>query len=300
MNTFARPALRRPRAARSATILLAAAATVLTSLVCLWSAAPAGAIVEKVGSTEVGLQPPELAVLHSGPFVVVAEEEEKTGEHFETLFFDKNPETFANPAGHPVLHGSNVYVVYWDPTNHYHNDWKALIDGFLENVNTEENSGANVFAVDEQYTDTSNEPAYNRLNYRGSYTDTTPYPTAGCTDPNPLKEWPFFHTKPITCLTNAQVKAQLETFITQHSLPKGMSTVYYILTPPGVGVCLDAGGETGHCSDFGKSEESYEDSFCSYHGDINPGGTETGDANTILYGVIPWIAGGWGDGQLAP
>ena len=290
VNTFARPALRRPRAARSITTLLVAAATSLTVLVSLWSAAPAGAIVEKVSGTEVGLQPPQVGILQDGPFY---ENVEKGVE------FNKLPETFENPTGNPVLHGSSVYLVYWDPSNRYHNDWKALIDHFLENVNQAENSGGDVFAVDEQYTDTSNQPAYNRLDYRGSATDTTPYPSAGCTDPHPLKTDKFSKIGPLTCLTAAQIKTHLETYIAANKLPKGMSTVYYVLTPPGVAVCLDSGGKSGHCSDFENTEESYEDSFCSYHADINPGGKESGDANTILYGVLPWTAGGWGDGQLA-
>ena len=278
MNTFARPALRR---------MLIAAATALTCVVSLWSAAPAGAIVEKVGATEVGLQPRVLGEIQDGPF--------------GSSGFTELPETFENPVGNPVVHGSNVYFVYWDPTFHYHNDWKELIDKFGENVNEAQNSGSDVFAMDEQYTDTTNVPAYNRVTYRGSYTDTTPYPTSGnCTDPQPLKKYEYFKTGPISCLTGAQIKEELGSFIEQHKLPKGMSTIYYVLTPPGVGVCLDNGGKKGHCSDFeNANEESYEDSFCSYHGDINPGGKTTGDENTVLYGVVPWTAGGVGDGQLA-
>ena len=52
------------------------------------------------------------------------------------------------------------------------------------------------------------------------------------------------------CLTDEQIKAQLETFIAQHGLRKGMGTIFYLLTPPGVTVCLGAGGATGRCSDF--------------------------------------------------
>jgi uncharacterized membrane protein YgcG len=116
------------------------------------------------------------------------------------------------------------------------------------------------------------------------------------------------------------VRAQLSEFIAQHALPKGMGTVYYLLTPPGVAVCLDKGGvETGQCSDFAgtfqeleeeederrKDEEeeltfvpseqyeSYKRSFCSYHSAIGEG------AETILFGMIPWTAGGAGDPHLA-
>ncbi len=262
-------------------------------LVSIWSAAPASAIVEKVGSTSVGLQPRVLGTIQAGPFL----REENEGSTYDML-----PETFENPLGNPVLHGSNVFLIYWDPTYHYHDDWKELIDGFMENVNREQNTYSDVFAMDEQYSDRSNEPAYNRITYRGSATDTAPYPTAGCVDPDPLTSYPYFKTEAITCLTDAQVKAQLTSYIEENKLPKGMNTVYYVLTPPGVAVCLDGGTETGHCSSYGKGAkktESYDNSFCSYHGDINPGGLESGDASTVLYGVIPWTAGGVADGQLA-
>ncbi len=223
------------------------------------------------------------------------------------------PETFHNKESGPVLHGSNVYAVYWDPDDYYHGDWQNLIDGFLHDVNSESGSLSNVFAVDSQYTDKSNVPALNSVRFLGAYVDDDPYPsddppTAGCTDPRPLEDRPADKIKPITCVTDAQISEELEKYVTEQQLPKGMSTIYYILTPPGVAVCLDEGGPTGHCSDFEATEHeeetgkikttSYENSFCSYHGAINPDHAADGDENTILYGMIPWSAGGLGDGQL--
>lgn len=276
-------------------------------------AAPAGAVVTKVGSVTVGLQPNDESFLLDGPF--------KRNELNEA---EEEPEpfTFANAAGNPVVHGSNVYAIYWDPTDRYHGDWQEIIDGFLHNAAGEANSLRNLFAVDEQYTDQTNVPAYNRISFRGAYTDTTAYPIAlQCSDPHPLHEYARYQTKAIACLTDTQMQTELQSFITSHSLPRGMNTIYYLLTPPGVTVCLDAGGASGHCSDFAQSSEeeelhlseaasapglfhvfegeSYEHGFCSYHSDINPDLTTTGDANTVLYGVIPWTAGGLGDGQLA-
>ncbi len=295
MTTFARPALPRPRSGRNATkLLIGLLAAALTCLAYATLAPPAHAIVETVESETVGVQPRVVGTLRDAPFEAVVNE--KTEE--ESVFFNAQPETFEDAGGNPVLHGSNVYVDYWDPTFHYHGDWKTLIDSFLENVNREENSGADVFAVDEQYTDKSNEPSYNRLTYKGSYSDTTPYPSEGCEDPRPLASDAFFKTGPITCLTDVQIREHLKFFIEQHHLPRGMNTIYYILTPPGVAVCLDNGGPKGHCSSFAETEESKKNSFCSYHADINPSGLESGEASTILYGVIPWSAGLWGDGQF--
>ncbi|HTQ67333.1 MAG TPA: PKD domain-containing protein [Solirubrobacteraceae bacterium] len=291
MNTLARPALTRPRAARTATrLLLASATAMLACFALVLLPATAGAVVETVEANTVGVTPPVVGTIEDGPFLRI----ENKATNFDPL-----PETFEDPGGNPVVHASNVYLIYWDPTAHYHNDWKANIDGFLENTNESENAFNDVFATDTQYTDRTGEPAYNRLTYRGSYTDTGPYPPAECTDPHPLKTQKFSKVKAITCLTDEQIRNHLAYFIKQWSLPSGMNSIYYVLTPPGVAVCLDKGGEKGHCSTFEETAESYENSFCSYHGDVNPGGLETGGAETILYGVIPWTAGGYGDGQLA-
>jgi PKD domain-containing protein len=287
--------------------LLAACLGALVSLALI--AAPAVAVVTTVGSAKVGLQPANEESLLFG-----ALKENALNELEE----EPQPTTFANASGNPVVHGSNVYAVYWDPTSHYHGDWRGIIDGFLHGVAHEPNALGNVFAVDAQYTDLSNVPAYNRVSFRGAYTDTTAYPISLCSDSHPLQVYNPHQIKPLACLTDAQLQTELQAFITANGLPRGMNTIYYLLTPPGVTVCLDAGGAKGHCSDFFHAEpaegatvgeieaeeelesESYKHSFCSYHSDINLGGLETGDANTLLYAVVPWTAGGIGDGQLAP
>jgi hypothetical protein len=228
-------------------------------------AAPAGAFVTEIGATKVGLQK------HNGTTLLEAGEE---------------PANFANPSGSPVLHSNNTYAIYWDPTDHYHGDWQHLVNTFFENLGTASGSLASVFAVDTQYTDKTNLPAAYRSAFLGAYTDTSAYPGAGCTDPQPLEVGDA-----ITCLTDQQVREQLEAFVSANGLQKGMGTIFYLLTPPGVTVCVDAGGAASHCS----SNSASASSFCSYHSNI--GG---GDANTILYAVVPWTAGGLGDNHLRP
>jgi hypothetical protein len=205
-------------------------------------------------------------------------------------------EGFANPEGHAVVPSSNVYAIYWDPSGYeYHGDWQHVIDRFLHDVGAESGSLSNVFAVDTQYLDKTDHRAPYSFTFRGAYTDTDPYPTpAGCKDPAPLPG-----TEAITCLTDGQIQAELKSFIEQHALQTGMNAVFYMLTPPGVTVCLDGGGPMGHCSDYEASAESYEDSFCSYHNYINPTNAPEGDGSTILYAVVPWIAGALGDPDLA-
>jgi hypothetical protein len=297
------------------------AALVLTALLMtalLFADAPAGAFVTAVGSTKAGLQP--RSTLLGGTPLNIKE-------------FPEEPEKFANGEGNPIVDASKIYAIYWDPIkDNYHGDWQSVIDTFLQKMGAASNSLSNVFAVDAQYTDAANQHALYKSTFQGAYSDTDSYPESACEDPHPLETVDLIgpeeegkHTP--VCLTDQQIQKELEAFITQHSLQKGMGTIFYLMTPPGVTVCLDAGGSTGHCSDYiGSIEEievdekaratvenekpakiyaepegykSYKHSFCSYHSDINSG-NPTGGENTILYGVIPWTAGGLGDGHLFP
>ena len=299
-------------------MLALTAATALWSVASLAITAPASAMVSKVptgvGSEEVavGLQPRSTLLLES-----------------PIAGHPLDPYEFANSSGNPVVAANKTYAIYWDPTDHYHGDWQHVIDTFFQSMGAASGSFDSAFTVDTQYTDKANQHALFKSTFQGAYTDTNPYPTSDCEDPNPLEPVDLIgpedkgeHTP--VCLTDKQIQVELELFIGQHSLPKGMGTVFYLLTPPGVAVCLDGGGINGHCSDFAGSvsemeadedarkmaEESkktypesanyksYKDSFCSYHSDISPTNPTSGDDNTILYGVIPWTAGGLGDYDL--
>jgi hypothetical protein len=248
-------------------------------------AAPAAAVVSTVEGLKVGLQSRDLASTNDGATVG----------------------SFRDEGDGPVLPANRTYAIYWDPTDSYHGNWQESINKFFHALGSGSGYLNSVFAVDTQYSDPANQHALYQSTFKGAYTDTNHYPTSGnCTDPSPLHAG-----RAITCLTSKQVQEQLEVFIAQHGLPKGMEHIYYLLTPPGVTVCLEA----GHCSDYPGTpqeieldEEShveptaykiYKNSFCSYHSVINPDNAPDGDASTVLYGVIPWVAGGLGDFHLA-
>src|SRR4029077_20952929 len=132
------------------TLTLGAVCSFATALVTLALAPGASAFVTEVGGTSVGLQPRNQSTLFDG---TLAENE------LNEWFYNPSPESFDNPNGNPVLHGTNVYAIYWDPTAHYHNDWKALIDEFFQNAGIASGSLGTVFSVNEQYTDKTNVPA---------------------------------------------------------------------------------------------------------------------------------------------
>lgn len=203
---------------------------------------------------------------------------------------------FSSPEGRPVVSAAKVYAIYWDPEDVYHGNWQQLINGFFFNMSEASGALGDVFAVDTQYADAEGQHATSHTTFAGAYTDTDPYPTlAGCEDPAPLT------VGKIACLSGEQVEAELKTFIADNALPKGMDAIYYLLTPPGVTDCLLGSSGKKDCSDYVEGNaESYDDSFCSYHAAINPGGNPDGSAETILYAAIPWTAGGLGDYHLEP
>jgi hypothetical protein len=127
-------------------------------------ACPAGARVIEVGGAKFGVQ------RHSAPARLFENEEDR-------------PETFANIGGAPVLHQSSTYAIFWDPDYRYLDPWTEVIDHFFQNVSSASGDLESVFAVDTQYTDKTNKPAYYRSAFRGSYPDKTPYPSPGCKDP---------------------------------------------------------------------------------------------------------------------
>lgn len=266
----------------------------LTSLTALAGATPAAAQVQIVGSQQFGLQPRDTALHEAGL------DETRAGKLGGKPVESEGTFQFANPAGRPVVSTAKVYAIYWDPQDAYHGNWQHLINGFFSSMAGASGALGDPFAVDTQYTDNAGAHASAHVAFAGSYTDTDPYPLpAGCPDPAALV------TGSITCLSGEQIETELTSFIAAHTLPHGMSTIYYLLTPPGVTDCL-ATAEVGKydCSDYaGTAEaknESYEHSFCSYHAAINPGGSPEGSAETVLYAAIPWTAGGLGDYHVSP
>jgi hypothetical protein len=266
VSLFARPLPKRPDR-RSQVVGRSLLALLIATVAAFVLAAPAGAVVTAVpAGPTVGLQPRNGTSRLSGT---------PTGE-------------FQNVGGHAVVHGSEVFVVYWDPGDVNNEAWQRIIDKFNQSVGAESGSLSTIFTLLEQYGDNSGAIPRYHVVFRGAYTDTNKYPAvAGCTNPG----LPALGA--ISCLTDAQVREQLQTFIGQHSLPKGMHSIFLMVTPPGVTVCADAAAT--HCSDYEGTplEESYAHSFCSYHAAINPGGLPMGDGNTILYAVLPWIASGF-------
>jgi hypothetical protein len=253
------------RGARQSRLSAFAAALTLTlaALTMLLGAISAGAVVTPIGTPQFGVEPHSVTPLSGEP---------------------KLPLTYHSG---PVMHSNATYAIYWDPTQNpsgrYDGDWKALMDEYFQAVGQASGTLGNVYAVTSQYTDSGAGRAAYSSTFRGYATDATPYPPSGCADPAPEPER-------FVCLTDTQLQAELSGFVSANHLQTGLGTIFFLLTPPGVTVCTDAGGAlAGHCSDSSPSSTpSYERSFCSYHSYIPP------QSSPIVYAVLPWTAGNTG------
>lgn len=231
--------------------------------------------------------------------------------------FSGLPQSPLQYGGGPVMHSTSIYAIYWDPAklrggeagriDKYHGEWVELIDQFFEGIAAESDGTTSVFALTPQYTEAGGARASYSTIFRGSKIDTGTYPANGCTDPDHALNENF------ACLTDEQLRAELRSYIAANKLPAGGGTIFYLLTPPGLTVCLDGGGIAGHCSDSSRAnpwqaflktpsgeeeeeKESYEHSFCSYHS-----ATSTSGGEPLQYATIPWVAGTYGGGpELLP
>jgi PKD repeat protein len=170
--------------------------------------------------------------------------------------------------GGAVLHGTRPYLVFWDPTaTGIDGATRGLLEQYLAGVAADSARGGNVFGVTRQYSDATGFAASSESWAAGqAIADTQPYPkiSANCSRTPPLTT---------TCLTDAQIQAELERLIAAGGLPGTAgpgAPVYFVLTPANVNVCM-----TG--------SECADNYFCAYHTNVHVNG------NDLVYAAVPLL-----------
>jgi hypothetical protein len=159
----------------------------------------------------------------------------------------------------PVMRTNVTYTFYWDPSASISSSYEGLVDQFLADVAAADGQTSNVYATDTQYYDGTGKIGYGST-WGGRLVDTNPFPKSGCSDPYTT-----------TCLTDAQIQTELNSYLSGLGLPRGLGTVYFVLTPKGVGSCY-SGSECAF---------TY---YCAYHSSFGSG------SSTTLYANMPYAA----------
>lgn len=155
-----------------------------------------------------------------------------------------------------------TYAIYWIPPGYSVSaSYQSLIDGFFQNVAAASGHTDNVYSVLTQYGDSTGPGDY-ASSFGGSFVDTDPFPTSGCTD-GPL---------PI-CLTDAQLQAEIAKVLAAKGWSAGLGREFFVFTPLQVGSCID--------SDSSTCAYSY---YCAYHSSFTSG------AGTVVYANEPYAA----------
>jgi hypothetical protein len=160
----------------------------------------------------------------------------------------------------PVMRTNTTYAIYWAPPGFsLPAGYQSTIDQFFTDVAADSGLTTNVYAIDNQYFDASGNITYSST-FGGSVLDTHPYPANGCAD---------FGLS--TCLSDAQLRAEIASVIDAEGWPEDGKTQYFLFTPEGVGSCFTSFG--GDCA---------YTTYCAYHGSFVDGGGE------IVYANQPW------------
>ncbi|MEA2144709.1 MAG: hypothetical protein QOG59_296, partial [Solirubrobacteraceae bacterium] len=189
--------------------------------------------------------------------------------------------------GGPVMHASAPYLIFWTPPGQsLPAGTPSLLTRYFTDVAADSGTGANIYGVGRQYFDASGIADYRQTFSAGqAITDTTVYPPNGCSTTSPTYR---------TCLTDAQLQAEIQHEITALHLPTDgaagseslpvTAPIYFIVLPTDVNVCASWG-----CA------SSSSNGFCAYHSWFN----DTTNHYSVLYATIPTLIVGPGQNPKA-
>jgi Phosphate-induced protein 1 conserved region len=167
-----------------------------------------------------------------------------------------------------VMRTNTTYAIYWFPSGSTCgaascDSYVSGVDRFFKDVAAASGSDSNVYSVDTQYSDTTGPIAYQSA-FGGAFVADAPFPaynpSTSCTQaPNAV------------CLTDQQVRTEIQNVITALGWPNGESSLFVLMVPSSVGECLDAA--SGQCVG------------CGNHGRFTGSNSQP-----VLYAFIPYSA----------
>jgi len=227
-------------------------AALLTAIAAVAGPSGASALIARLGSTAVGYRP--IPAAPSSP----AQNATASRPASEKTLVAVSPLEYH---GGPVMATNSNYALYWIPPtapglpSGYQNGIDRYFEDLAHASGGIQNTDSLLVQYGVQYTSA----------FAGALIDTNPYPANGCS------------AAPI-CLTDAQLRAELTRYVSEHQLASDLRHEYFMLTPPSVESCLEA---AGHSCSAGTKHSVY----CAYHGYIPVAG------GVLVYANIPYMNG---------
>ncbi len=165
-----------------------------------------------------------------------------------------------------------ITPIFWGASNAFPGNYKALIDRYINDIAVASGHTDNVYSVNTEYYERVN-GATRKIQYvfhnGGEKDDLNAFPGNGCAVDDGFTR----------CISDAQLRAQLNTFTSARGLPADRAHLYPVFLPPNVETAQ--GGQTSNGG------------FCGYHSAYQPTSTRL-----ILYGNEPFPPDdGCGQGQ---
>jgi PKD repeat protein len=173
--------------------------------------------------------------------------------------------------GGPVLHTTKPYLVFWDPSGTgVAASTQAVLKRYLSDVSTDGGETDDTYGVGRQYYDTTGfaDAGQSFDATTQAISDTQAYPAQDTGNCPTVAGYS-------TCVSDAQIEAELTRLIAADSLPTGIGAgapLYFVVTPPTTDVCFDAADCANTTSPNG---------FCAYHSSYDDG------PNDVIYASIP-------------
>jgi hypothetical protein len=145
-------------------------------------------------------------------------------------------------------------------------NYQGLINQYFSDVAAASGSTSNVYSIATQYSDTGYTGAGSiqyQSTFGGSYVDKDPLPVSGCND-----------GVDSVCLTDQQIQTEIQTVLTAKGWHGSTTTMYFLMTPNGVGSCFD-----------GTSTQCTTNYYCAYHS-----GFFDSNSEPVIYANEPYNA----------
>jgi PKD domain len=191
--------------------------------------------------------------------------------------------------GGAVMHKNETFALTWDQQRAYWSQTRGYVEQFMRDVADSSGTLGSPFAVTAQYNDAAGRATNDSVfgggcidygvtggsacefgNPTGAGHD---YPASGCPVTGDSFVSPSVVTMNNLCLTDAQLKTEVSTMVSQTGIlgrtKPGYTPLVTLLVPPKVKTCLDAAG-----------------AFCAVNGNLTPPPPSPTSANTST-GLIP-------------